>query len=216
MTVPKTFSIFGAGPFSKLVTDLLQQAAYGEVSEYVVDDEYLTKDLIKNEGVLSWSEFKQDPYFDQKKLIFAVGYQDLKKKKETIDRLLTSGANLINVILSADANVPDGLIGFGNIIFPGTFFEPHVTIGNGNIFWSSSHVCHNVTIGDCNFFAAKSVIGGNTSIRHSNFIGLSASIRDNLVINDCIELGMGGTLVSSQTSPGRLFGTPARSASITC
>ena len=84
MTVLKTFSIFGAGPFSKLVTDLLQQAAYGEVSEYVVDDEYLTKDLIKNEGVLSWSEFKQDPYFNQKKLIFAVGYQDLKKKKETI------------------------------------------------------------------------------------------------------------------------------------
>lgn len=206
----QTFSIFGTGPFSQLVVNLLQETGAGQVSEFVVDDDYADEKIIKEKNIVTWSEFKSYSKFKDKQLIFAIGYRNLNKKRKALQRVINSGANLANLILSNNTQIPKDRIGQGNIIFPGAFFESNVTVGSGNVFWSSSHICHDVSIGDCNFFAAKSVVGGNTSIRNSNFIGLSASIRDNLVINDCIELGMGATLVSSQLSPAQLIGTPAK------
>lgn len=204
-----SYTIFGAGSFARLVADYLVRFDKGVVSEFVVDDEYNHSQNHSGITPINWSELKKHTDFTDKKIIFAVGYQNLREKQALCERICSEGANLVNLCLTDNIYGPIRFEGRGNILLPGASVEPEVHIGTGNILWSGCHICHNVSVRDFNFFAAKSVMGGNTYIGSRNFFGFSVSVRDHVKICDDITLGMGAACTNSLEQPGTYLGIPA-------
>ena len=204
------YVIFGAGSFAQLITEYLSYSGQGSVAHYLIDDRYVGTHCELATQPIGWSQFCAEQSLAEQKIIFAVGYDNLDQKKQCLQRLLASDAQLINLNLSSDVLAPIDWRGTGNVILPGAIIEPSVTIGSGNIFWSGSHICHDVRIGDYNFFAAKSVIGGRSKIGNCNFFGFSSVIRDHIQIGDQITVGMGGVVPSDLSHPGIYTGMPVK------
>lgn len=204
------YVIFGAGLFARLISGYLSYSGLGSVAHYVIDDQYVGCRFESTTQPIGWSQFCAEQSLAKQKIIFAVGYDNLDRKNQCLQRLLASDAQLINLNLSSDVLGPINWRGAGNVILPGAVIEPSVTIESGNIFWSGSHICHDVGIGNCNFFAARSVIGGKTKIGNCNFFGFSSVMRDHIQIGDQITVGMGGIVPSDLSNPGIYIGMPVK------
>lgn len=200
----KAFSIFGANSLTKLLIEFVREDG-GTVENAVVDDEHWTDRTFHGVPLLKYSSVRSPM-----RMLSAVGYKNMRARRQVFDRLERDGHEMTNYISPRAAVSRSVELGAGNILMPGVVIEPLARIGSGNLFWSQTLVCHEVIVGDHNYVSANCVIGGHSRMGDLCFMGNSSTTIDGVVIADETHVLPGSVLFESTEAHTKYFGSPAR------
>jgi len=201
--------LLGYGSLGKQVHFLLKETLAIEDDQITIFDDILQINQNDKFSVRSFqSVFEKE--FSNHAIYICLGYHHLSLKQTLIEKLLSSGYSLPNLIhpsvnISKYAN-----IGNGNIFFSGSNVDMFASIGNGNIFYNQSCISHDVKIGDCNFFAPSVTICGNTICGHSNFFGARTVVANSIIVGNENKIGIGSVITKNINSNISGVGFPFR------
>lgn len=207
----KKVIIFGIGDLAKTLYCYMKDLY--EVLGFCIDRRYknekeifMGKKIFELEDILLNND--EDIYF-----IMAIGYKNMRNRKEKYLELKKKNIKFINFIHESVLYQKNMKIGENNIIFPGVILEPNVIISNNNIIWSQTLICHDSEIGNHNFIAAGTIIGGFSKILESNFIGFGAVISDNIFLEKEILIGSKSLVNKNPHNYSKYYGIPIKKIS---
>lgn len=205
----KKVFIFGIGDLAKTLFNYIKMDNRYEVIGFSVDDEYYCNDYMYDLPVVKYSELvkKDKSYFY---IITAVGYKNMRNKRDCYIRLKADGFRFINYIHESVLIQPDLIIGENNIILSGSIIEFGVEIGSNNIIWSGVILSHDSFVGNHNFIASGCLIGGYSKVKENNFLGFRAIIIDGVIINREVLIGSNSLVLKSPQNYTKNIGNPTK------
>lgn len=200
--------IFGTSDFAKQIEFYISQQKKYEVIYFCINKEYYSDKEFLGKKVLIFEEDLDELSKIDFKFIIAIGYKQMRVRKEIFEMIKNKGFDLINLI-HPTAEIMGEIKGEGNIILANTVIEPFTEIHNNNIIWSNATICHDSIIGNHNFIAAASIVGGFSKIIDNNFLGFNTVIKDNVVVNKEVLIGAKSLVLKSPEDYSSYYGTPA-------
>jgi UDP-N-acetylbacillosamine N-acetyltransferase len=122
-------------------------------------------------------------------LIYAVGYNNLKKKYQRLESLIKENYRVCSFVAN-NSIISNSIIGNGVIINSGVIIDNFVEIHNGVFINIGSRISHHSIIGSCSFIGPGVTIAGNVLIGECAFIGAGTTI-----IND-VKIGKGSIIAA--------------------
>lgn len=118
------------------------------------------------------------------KLIFAIGYSDMKARTNAYMNAKGLGYK-IEALIHPKAMVEKNVkLGEGVIVQAGAIVDQFVSIDDGNYLDIGTLIGENCNIGMCNYFSAGTTIGGSVTIGRGNLLGLNTTVTTDIVIGD--------------------------------
>ena len=170
--------IVGAGGLGRMT---LEQAK----TEYVcffVDDAYVIGDLICDTPIVGNLSDLKKLRIDYNYLICGIGNNKLRE--EIIDKALSLGYAIPNVICKTAYISDYAKIGYGNIILQNVCIQNGAKLGNGIVIAANSEIHHDCEIGDFSLIYSCSVIRTYAKIGKRVKIGSTVSISNDVIIAD--------------------------------
>lgn len=165
------------------------------------------KYLEKKTNYCKFNEFS-DKKFNGCNFYIALGYKNLKIKKDIIANLISNSRKLPNFIdkssfISRQAEIKKGIF-----IYPMCNIDKGVFIDDGVIVNNSVVISHNSTIGKCSYISPGVVISGNVTIGSNTFIGSGSIISNNIKIGDNVIIGIGTVVTKDIPDNSSVIGNP--------
>ena len=201
----KNVVVFGGGPHSKVVLDLMLHSKEFDVVG-VVDN--------IDEAPFGVPVLGKDDDMDAVK---AMGVQNAfvaignnRIREMVSEKVITAGLELVTVI-AEDAIVSEySDIGKGVLINHGVIVNAGVSIGKGTILNTGCTVDHDCVIGQYCHIAPGTHISGSTSVGDNSFLGTGTSVIDRIVIGKNVMVGAGAAVVRDLPDNCTATGVPAR------
>jgi len=210
----KELIIFGISDFAKQMMYYFSIDSGYKVIAFCVDNKYLPESgEFLTLPVISIDNLMNDYRRDEVNLFLAIGYRNMRMRKQLFDRLHSAGFKMVNYISSKAIFYSNLEIGANNVILGGVNIEPFVKIGDNNIIWSNTLIGHDTIIENHNYISACCLIGGQSVIKDLCFIGNGVVTINDITIRDETYVVCGGVLLNSTRAANRYEGNPARSIS---
>ena len=201
----KQVAVFGGGPHSKVVLDLMLHS-----------DRFDVVGIIDRDGAAPFGVPVIGTDDDMNQLIkmgilsvfVAVGSNQIRRR--LCEQAIKAGLELVTVT-APDAIVSEyEQIGDGVLINRGVIVNAGTTIGNGTILNTSCSVDHDCTVGEYCHIAPGVHISGSTAIGDDSFLGTGSSVIDRLTIGSKVMVGAGAAVISDLPDNCTAVGVPAR------
>lgn len=205
-------TIFGTGEFALLAHEYFQKDSSYNVSEFVVDEEFMpSESKINRIPILSTANFIKTFNARSRKLFVAIPASRMNRSRtEVKDRLSRYGFTFASYISSKAFVWDKTKVGENSFVFEHNVIQPFVSIGENCVLWSGNHVGHRSNIFNNSFVTSHCVISGYCTIGENSFLGVNSTIIDNISIAEFTLVGA-GSLVNRNTDPyGVYIGSPAR------
>jgi UDP-N-acetylbacillosamine N-acetyltransferase len=196
-------NVIGAGGHARPIVQLLSHLGFsiGGIYDRSFNPEVEEKILqIEVKGVFP-------SVSDQRKLVLAVGSNDLRKE------LFEHHGNLVledSLVHPAAFIEPSVHLGSSNIIFAKSYLSSMSQVGDNTIVNAGAIIEHESFVGSHCHISVGVLVCGRVSIGDNCFIGAGAVIRDKVSICDNVLLGAGTVVVKDITEPGVYVGNPAK------
>lgn len=189
--------IYGAGKLGYQVYYHVKQY-YGETAKVAgfIDDTMPVGteivDGISTVGGLSDKSFGTSFSPQDVKVVFAIGYSNMKARLSAYQRLLEAGYHLFSIIHPRAVVEANTTIGDGCILLGGCVIDQGVTLGQVCYIDIGVTVGEDSVLGVNNYLSASCTLGGSVVMGDSNFVGMNSTI-----VND-VKIANGVT-VNAQT-----------------
>ena len=205
--------IYGNSDFAELMHYYFTTDSIYEVIGFCVDKDYIKSDKFLNIPLVPFEIVDKVFPPTEYKMFVAVGYKNMRLRKELYKKTIDKGYSHINYISSKAVVDKSNIIGKNNAILHNVVLEPFSKIGNNNVINTNVIICHHAEImNDC-FIAAKTLVGGFTIIKNNCFLGFSSTILQKLVIEDETLVAASSVVNRNSFKYDFLAGTPAKSVS---
>jgi carbonic anhydrase/acetyltransferase-like protein (isoleucine patch superfamily) len=162
--------IYGSRSYAKLVARIATECSY-RVEGYIDD--------FGGEGIGSYETNCDRILASGFPLFLGIGYSDLGARLTVLQRLISDGVSMPNLIHPRATVSPAVEMGPANVVMAGSLIDAFCVIGAGNVFWPGSIVSHDSRVGDNSFFSPASTSCGFTKVGSNVFVGANAVIVDN-------------------------------------
>ena len=149
-------------------------------------------DGISTVGGLSDESFSTNFAPQDFKVVFAIGYSNMKARLAAYQRLLEAGYHLFSIIHPRAVVEANATIGDGCILLGGFVIDQGVTLGQVCYIDIGVTVGEDSVLGVNNYLSASCALGGSVVMGDSSFVGMNST-----VVND-VKIGNGVT-VNAQT-----------------
>ena len=205
--------IYGNSDFAELMYYYFTTDSVYEVVGFCVDKGYIKSDKFLNIPLVPFETVEDTFPPNEYKMFVAVGYKNMRLRKELYKKTIRKGYNHINYISSKAILDKSNIIGKNNAILHNVVLEPFCKIGNNNVINTNVIICHHAEVmNDC-FIAAKALVGGFTIIKNNCFLGFSSTILQKLVIEDETLVAASSVVNRNSSKYDFLAGIPAKSMS---
>lgn len=201
----KRLVIFGAGDIARLAHHYFTTDTEYQVSGFVVDRAYRTKDaflglpLVDAEEAVS--RFPPSDY----EMFVALSYAGMNAlRAEKYARMKAAGYQLATYISSRCSYLAQTPPGDNCFILEDNTIQPFVTVGNNVTLWSGNHIGHDSTIDDHCFISSHVVVSGHVHIGERCFLGVNATLRNSINIGPETLVGA-GAIVMKDTTPKSVY-----------
>lgn len=202
--------IYGNSDFAELMHYYFTTDSIYEVIGFCVDKDYIKSDKFLNIPLVPFEIVDKIFPPTEYKMFVAVGYKNMRLRKELYKKTIDKGYSHINYISSKAVVDKSNIIGKNNAILHNVVLEPFSKIGDNNIINTNVIICHHAEImNDC-FIAAKTLVGGFTIIKNNCFLGFSSTILQKLVIEDETLVAASSVVNRNSFKYDFLAGTPAK------
>ena len=202
--------IYGNSDFAELMHYYFTTDSIYEVIGFCVDKDYIKSDKFLNIPLVPFEIVDKVFPPTEYKMFVAVGYKNMRLRKELYKKTIDKGYSHINYISSKAVVDKSNIIGKNNAILHNVVLEPFSKIGDNNIINTNVIICHHAEIlNDC-FIAAKTLVGGFTIIKNNCFLGFSSTILQKLIIEDETLIAAGSIVNKSSLKCDFLAGVPAK------
>lgn len=206
--------IYGNSDFAELMHYYFTTDSIYEVIGFCVDKDYIKSDKFLNIPLVPFEIVDKVFPPTEYKMFVAVGYKNMRLRKELYKKTIDKGYSHINYISSKAVVDKSNIIGKNNAILHNVVLEPFSKIGDNNIINTNVIICHHAEIlNDC-FIAAKTLVGGFTIIKNNCFLGFSSTILQKLVIEDETLIAAGAVVNKNSSRYEFLAGIPAKLISL--
>ena len=114
------------------------------------------------------------------RLLFAIGYGDMRARLAAHERALKANYRLATLIHPRAHVEPDVELGEGCCVHAGALLDTGCRLGAANFVDIGVMMGERVQMGSANYISAGSVVGGNLTMGNGNFLGMSAVLRDGI------------------------------------
>ncbi len=174
----KKLLIVGAGGLGRMT---LEQAKT-EYDCYFADDAYVIGDLICGTPIVGNLSDLKKLRSDYNYLICCIGNNKLRE--EIINKAISLGYAIPNIICKTAYLSDYAKIGYGNIILQNVCVQNGAKLGNGIVITANSEIHHDCEIGDYSLIYSCSVIRTYAKVGKRVKVGSTVSIGNNTVIDD--------------------------------
>lgn len=180
----KDIYLFGTSTTSSRVKSFIDYHHLFIIKAFVIDDDFLNDKWFENHPVISMSDFKNIPDYENLNIFICIAWNNLNSDRKTVfNNLSAANLNLVNLIsptaivrgqiTGRNVFVGDGVgLEVGSEIDDNVFIDHHVFVGT------------NTKIEKHAYLGAKSMIAGEVTIGTQSFIGISATVFDQVSIGD--------------------------------
>ena len=192
------------GPRTRMFQLNAFMPASAEIVGFAVDESFKKSDSFLGKPVYGFKDLEKG--FDDVSVFLALGYSDLRARREVFQRIKALGYPMVTFI-SPHADVdPSAKLGTNNVVMAGVIIEPFVAIEDNNIFWSGNHIGHHSKIAHNNFISSHVVISGHCKIENNSFFGVNSTIADGITIGNRNLIGPGALIQKDTEDDGVYFG----------
>lgn len=147
-------------------------------------------------------------YISEYVFFVAIGTNEFRQ--EISQKLLDSGAQIVNCIHPSAIINDDVVIGKGVAVIAGAVINTGATIGDGVIINTQSSVDHDSHVGSYSHIAVGAHIAGEVKIGKNVFVGAGAVVIEDIKICDGCTIGAGAVVVKNIEQKGTYTGMPAK------
>ena len=201
--------IYGKGDFAKLMLHYFNTDSNYNVVAFCVDSKYLDSYSFCALPLSTFEDIEQKFPPSKTEAFVAVGYSNMRAKKEMFEKIKLKNYKCVNYISSKSVIDSSVELGENNVILSNTVVEPFVKIKDNNIIWSSCNVCHNVSIESHSFIASQSLIGGFSSVKDNCFLGFNSTIIQNVTLAKETLVGAKSLILRNTEEYSKYLGNPA-------
>ncbi len=203
----KPLIIFGAGKIAEAVTYFFERDSEYEISAYIEDDVYVSKEQYMNKPLLKLSEVETKFPKTEYAVFVAVGYQGINsfrtQKYLYFKQLGYSFANYISPFVKGNFT-----IGENSIIMDYAMIQPCVSIANNCFVWGGAMIGHHAKIEDNVWLTGGCMVGGVTQIGQSSFIGLGAVVGHEVAIGEQCMIGASALIIKNLENKAVVIASP--------
>jgi sugar O-acyltransferase (sialic acid O-acetyltransferase NeuD family) len=164
---------------------------------------------LKHDFAKQFSLFKDDEYKNTDFYI-ALGYKNLKLKREILNELILMQRSIPNYIHYTSFINQTAWIGHSVFIYPKCNIDMNVSIDVGTIVNNSVVISHDAIIGSCCYISPGSIICGNVTIGDGTFIGAGTVISNGVKIGENVKIGLGSVITHNIPNNVSVIGNPMR------
>lgn len=200
--------IFGGGPQSKVIIDLIEQCDHYNIAG-VVDNGVKHKERIRGYPILS-SDLDRTLLEDIPFGVVAIG--DNWIRKQLVDRIsrLVSGFQFPPLIHPSSDISLSTRVGKGTVVMAGTTITNDTTIGDHCLINTGASVDHDCILEDFSSIGPGCTLGGSVVVSSCSAVGLGANVIHGRTIGTHSIIGAGATVLKDIPSHCTAYGTPAR------
>lgn len=143
------------------------------------------------------------------KVLFCVGYNNLKKRLERFKELKEWGIHFINFHAKNAIVSQYSKIGEGTIVNQGAIVDNYAEIGVACFINIGAMVSHDAIVGDGVFIAPGANILGFVTIGNQCFIGANSTIIDHIKIGNNVVVAAGAVVIRDVPENVMVAGNPA-------
>lgn len=205
----KKLAIIGAGGHGKVVADAARSMQVWKDITFFDDmmpfNEIIIAD-IRNSGTISdLTETCSPKQYD---VVVAIGCN--KIRKDYIEKFLTLGFSLPNIIHSTAYISLLAQIGDGNVFFAKAVVNPGCIIGNGCIVNTSTSIDHDCVLEDFVHISPGAHLAGGTCVGLGSWVGIGACTKQQVHIGRNVIIGAGAVVINDVGSDCTVVGNPAK------
>lgn len=209
--MPENIVIFGAGPHSKVVIDILVEHEHFNIVGVIdslrpINDTFYGHKIIGRQNEL----LKLAEKFDFNAGIVAIG--DNYSREKIVQDILKQSKDFkfVNAISGFSKISPSVKIGKGNVIMPGVIVNSEAVITNHCLLNTQSVLEHDSMMDDYASLSVGVITGGYCRLGRYSAICIGATILDRITIGENVVVGSGSLVTTDLESHGLYYGSPAK------
>lgn len=197
----KKILLAGNAITAEILSAYLRRDARYEVAGFTVDDEFVAQGGVGGYRTVGLSEAISAFSSDTHRVIMAMGYSDLNRRRETMFGRLRAMGYGIETYIHPDARVyTDQPVGEGSVVLPGAVIEPHARVGVNTMIWSNVTLAHHSSVDDHCWVAAGTVVSGQAKVLRNTFLGVNSTVVNAVTVGEFNIVGA-SALISRDTKP---------------
>jgi sugar O-acyltransferase (sialic acid O-acetyltransferase NeuD family) len=206
----KELIIIGAGGFGRELFYLCKECiGYGitfKVIGYLDDTIDPMKNYIGYPPVLG--DIKSHQILENQ--VFICSISNVKSKLEITDRLISKGANFINLIHSTARVVATAKLGKGCIVGPFVSVGANVNLGDFCLLQTGVIIGHDVEIGNNCRLDNYAILIAGSKIKKNATIHSNSVVNANIIVEEEAIVGACSFVIRNVKSGSTVFGNPAK------
>lgn len=177
--------VYGGGHLGRQVYHHLR-AYYSESAELIgyVDDTKpegeIIVDNVPNLGGMVDLSKKPSMSPDHVKIVFAIGYTNMKKRGVALERVESNGYELFSVIHPRSMIESNANLEAGSIVLAGAVIDQQVSLGKACFVDIGVTIGENSQVAANNYFSAGVSVGGSVQIGENNFFGMDVTVTNDV------------------------------------
>jgi sugar O-acyltransferase (sialic acid O-acetyltransferase NeuD family) len=202
--------VIGGSGHAKVLVDILEQTADIEIVGFVSIDEHDTLygyPRLGNDDALP-------AVFDSGVRSALVAIGDNRRRKLSIDTLVSRGFKLIDAISPAAVVSKYARLGRGIAVLPGAVVNAHAVLGDGVVVNTNASIDHDCVIGPYVHIAPGANVAGCVRIDEGVLLGTGSSVIPGVTIGSWTVVGAGAAVVSDLPANVVAVGVPARLSNV--
>lgn len=206
----KHLLILGAGGYAVDIYEYAKESiGYGteyDIKGFLDPDKEALKDYPKYPQVIGFEE----EYEIQEDDVFICALGDISIKKNCIEKLLSRGAQFINLIHKSAYIAPSSQLGEGNLIQPYVRIGSGAKVGSFNTIQTNTIIAHNCIVGDYNRIDCNVMCVGGISIGNGVSIHTGAVINHKVKLHDYCTVAALSFVIRDVKQGVTVMGNPAK------
>jgi acetyltransferase-like isoleucine patch superfamily enzyme len=151
-------------------------------------------------------------------VVFAIGYSDMARRRDALDRVLGAGYTLFSVIHPRAVVEPGAVVGPGCVVLAGAVIDQQVRVGAACFIDINVRLTAGTQVGRNNYFSSGTATGSRVRIGDDCFFGMDCTVTtdvqmgSNLFVNakTLVPRNVGDNLKLVQLQQGRELPHPPR------
>ena len=207
----KELIVFGSGEIAEVVAFYFEHDAGRKVSGFVVDDDFLERNLFCDKPIVGTSSVASIFNPETHDAFVAIGYSGLNFLRESKCNELGKLGYSLTSFVSKDACIaPNVQYGSNCLILEHNTVQPFSVVGDNTFLWSGNHVGHHAQVGRNVFISSHCVISGGVSIGNNSFLGVNSTLSDHITIGREVVIGAGSLVLGDVADGGVVLGQRSR------
>lgn len=170
----------------------------------------IQKEFPKNVNCSAPIVATEDEYKIQTEDEFVCAIGNSKLREKVMDKMLSRGAEFINLIHPTAVLADSATLGMGVILYPYSIVSDNAVIQDGCIINMHSTVAHDVRMGKYCTISAHCDITGECKVGDYVFMGTSSHMVPTTKVGDNAFICAGSTVMTRVKNDAKVMGNPAR------